>query len=544
MKLRDVLSDCRYERIVAGEDNDLSKALNTELSGISYDSRKALKGCLFVAIKGENFDGHDFINGAIKRGAVAAVHEEEMSIGQLNPPFTKGVCGEVNSDVIFIHVKNGRDALACISNNFYKRPSLDISVIGVTGTNGKTTVTYIIKSILETWEKDVGLIGTIGYLIRGSESPALHTTPEAPEFQGLLRDMVSAGCSHVVTEVSSHALSQKRVDYTIFDIAVFTNLTRDHLDFHQTMENYYCAKKRLFTELLSDKGTAVINTDDEWGRRLLAEACENNRLYGRKGEKNNAHAAITYGIFPDADVMAVDIENSLSGVSFTLRHRDEYCRIESPLLGMTGVYNILASVSAAIALNVPKDVIAEGVRNVKPVKGRLENIDYGQDFLCIIDYAHTPDALERLISTVRELEKGKGAKGKGQGGEKANIITVFGCGGNRDHGKRPVMGEIAARLSDYVIITSDNPRKEDPVRIINEIELGITKKNYLIVSDRRDAINMAIDKARSGDIVIVAGKGHEDYQEIGEARYRFSDTEVVREAIRNKIKKKQADSEQ
>lgn len=538
MRLTEIMAGCRYREVLSGAlriQHQATEALQcasantetlpeTEVSGIAYDSRKVSKGNIFVAIKGENFDGHDFIKDAIIKGAGVIVHEKITSMKQSETA--------KEAAPVFIRVEDSREALACISNNFYERPSWDISVIGVTGTNGKTTTTYLIKSILEAWKRDVGLIGTLGYLVSGNEYAALHTTPESPEFQGLLRDMASSGCNYVVTEVSSHALSQKRVDYTLFDIAVFTNLTRDHLDYHKTMEDYFDAKKRLFTDLLSEEATAVINLDDEWGRKLASEL--------NKRPANDADAVITYGIDKEADVVAVDIENSFSGVSFALQHKNKSFRIDSPLIGSTNVYNILAAVSVAIALDIPDETIMEGIRDIKPVKGRLEKVDYGQDFLCIIDYAHTPDALERLLVTARELmAKVTSSRQKGlPASEDATprIITVFGCGGNRDKGKRPIMGGIATRLSDYAIITSDNPRRENPMEIIRDIEAGAAGDNYEVIPDRREAINAAVARARAGDIVIIAGKGHESYQEIGDARLGFSDKEVGRDAIKCKLK--------
>ncbi|MGD0885705.1 MAG: UDP-N-acetylmuramoyl-L-alanyl-D-glutamate--2,6-diaminopimelate ligase [Thermodesulfovibrionales bacterium] len=501
MRLGEILSECAYESVrddtLAATDG-ASGIFDAEISSVAYDSRKAMKNTLFVAIRGESLDGHDFIRDAVRRGATAVVAENGH--------------GEGRSVPVWIRVQDSRDALACISNNFFQRPSECIPLIGVTGTNGKTTTTYLIKSILEAWGKDVGLIGTIRYLIKDAEYPAFHTTPESLEFQGLLRKMVESGCAYVVTEVSSHALSQKRVDYTRFKSAVFTNLTRDHLDFHGTMERYYDAKKRLFTEFLS--GTAVINADDAWGERLMREI------------KNDV---FTYGIVSGADIVAKDIAVTFSGVSFLLRQREgKAVEIDSPLIGVTNVYNILAAAAAALVLGVPMNVIRQGIRKISPIEGRLEKIDEGQSFSCLVDYAHTPDALERLISTVREITAGE---------RRTRIITVFGCGGNRDRGKRPVMGEIAARLSDAVLITSDNPRKEDPLEIIREIESGIIKDNYVIVPDRKDAITMAVDKAGDGDVVIIAGKGHEEYQEIGEKKYQFSDRLVASEAIRKRLTK-------
>ncbi len=547
MKLGDILSNCEDEIVMSNEtevtseeqSKDLSLSLDREISGVAYDSRKVAMNGMFVAIKGENFDGHDFISDAIGKGAVVIVSQQTG--------VKAGRRGLMDSPTIFIKAKDSRRALACMANNFYRRPSENVSVIGVTGTNGKTTTSYLIKSILEAWEKKVGLIGTIAYLIGGRAYPALHTTPESLEFQGLLYEMASAGCSHVVTEVSSHALSQRRVDFTRFVVAVFTNLTRDHLDFHETMEKYFGAKERLFTELLSETGTAVINADDAWGRKLLKDL----REITARDQGDECPAIITYGIDGEADVSASEREDSLSGVSFTLTCKGGTYRMDSPFIGVPNVYNILAAISVGIALNIPMEVIQEGIRNIPQVKGRLERVDAGQDFLCIIDYAHTPDALERLILTARELTPSltlppRGG-GQGRGGDPEprtpnalpQIITLFGCGGDRDRGKRPVMGEIATRLSDYVIITSDNPRSEDPGEIIREIVSGISKDNYTPVLDRRDAVISAVGKAGTGDILLIAGKGHEEYQEIKGVRYRFSDREVVEEAIRTKLRKMQ-----
>lgn len=520
MRLRELLRDCQYELCETGF-RTCKDLLDIDISGIAYDSRKVDGNNIFVAIMGGHADGRNFINDAVIRGAVAVVHEKTVSAQSTThgqPAVSKNLELQTqDSELLFIQVKDSRKALACLSNNFYQRPSENLSVIGVTGTNGKTTTTYLIRSILEEWHKETGLIGTISYCIKDREYPALYTTPESLEFQALLGEMLSSGCSHVVAEISSHALYQKRVDYTRFVAAAFTNLTRDHLDFHVTMENYYDAKRILFTELLSEAGTAVINVDDEWGRRLYTEI--KDRLLPNQ-------RIITCGINDEgADIKAEDIENSYSGISFTLMQEGKRgIEIESPLLGITNVYNILIAASVAKGLNMPDEAIRDGIKNVRAIKGRFEKIDIGQGFLCIIDYAHTPDALERLISTARTLVIGQ---------KSAHIITVFGCGGDRDRGKRPLMGDIATRLSDYVIITSDNPRNEDPLGIIKEIESGISNKNYLIVPDRHEAISMAVKKAENGDIVLIAGKGHEDYQEIKGKRHLFSDREIAEEALRN-----------
>ncbi len=548
MKLAEVLADCPCELVTSKKSQaanrnsrDLLHAHGSigdiDISAIAYDSRKVTDNGLFVAVRGGSSDGHDFIGDAIKRGAAAVVCEKKApgnglratsknSASQDSRDWSSGV--NVSSPVTIL-VDDSRETLACVSNNFYHRPSEGLSVIGVTGTNGKTTTTYLIKSVLEAWGKGAGLIGTITYIIGDRHYTATHTTPESPEFQSLLAEMASAGCSHVVTEVSSHSLAQKRVDHTRFAVVVFTNLTRDHLDFHGTMEAYFVSKERLFTELLSRQGVAVINVDDEWGRRLGNDV-------GNVRGKGMGPSVVTYGLNEEADVSASDITASGSGISFVLKHGLASFRIDSPLVGMPNVYNLLAAASAGIALGVPTDVIRAGLAKVGLVKGRLETVEAGQDFLCIIDYAHTPDALERLLRTARELlDEARKAKDKAPKTEN-KIVVVFGCGGDRDRGKRPLMGEIAARLGDYVIITSDNPRSEDPEQIIKEVISGISNDNCHPISDRRNAIVRAVDMAGPGDVVVIAGKGHEDYQEIGGRRYKFSDREVAEEAIRNRLK--------
>lgn len=497
MRLRDLMRDCMSAEETPGE-----YLLDIDITAITYDSRRVVNNSLFVAIKGENHDGNDFIMDAIDKGARVVFFEGEAA--NIDMELIK------KRNILMIKVKDARTALACLSNNFYGRPSERLNIIGVTGTNGKTTTTHLIRTILETWGKATGLIGTISYSFKGNDYPAIHTTPEAVGFQSLLKDMLDSGCSHVITEVSSHSLKQRRVDYTKFSIAVFTNLTRDHLDFHGTLEDYYLSKRRLFTDLLIDKGIAVINIDDEWGRRLFSE------LSGLRPDLR----VITYGIKSDATITPIMIEKSKEGSSLKVRIQPSalslqpILQIDSPLIGIPNIYNILSAVSVALSLNIPEEIIMEGLRKDTVVRGRFEKVEAGQDFLCIIDYAHTPDALERLILTAREIIS------------KGRVITVFGCGGNRDKGKRPIMGRIATGLSDYVIITSDNPRNEDPGAIISDIISGVIRNNYEIIPDRVDAIGRAITMAESGDILLIAGKGHEDYQEIKGKRERFSDREV------------------
>lgn len=480
---------------------DVSGDPGVEIAGLSYDSRKTGKGHLFFALPGEHADGHRFIGRALENGAAAVVYEKpEVSPGDRRSP-----------QVTLIQVRDSREALASASNNFFRRPSRSLQVIGITGTNGKTTTTYLIKSILEEWGQKVGLIGTIQYMIRDTVYEAKHTTPEALEFQALLHEMLDAGCGYVVTEVSSHALAQKRVDGTVFKEAVFTNLTRDHLDFHKTMEDYFASKIRLFTELMDSSATAIVNNDDPWGRKLIGMI------------KGNLY---TYGLEPGSDLLASEIQDSFDGLKFSVTLHGRKFDIVSALMGLPNVYNILSATGVSVSLGVPWKVIVDGIRKANPAKGRFEKVDAGQEFLAIVDFAHTEDALERLMHTARGLGRGK-------------IITVFGCGGDRDRGKRPAMGSLATRLSDFVIITSDNPRSERPEEIIREIEKGAAAgRNYLIEPDRREAIKKAVLMAENDDIVLIAGKGHEAYQEIAGKRYPFSDREVLEEAIRECMEKK------
>jgi len=488
MKIKELIEEPEIICIIGSDE--------LEVSGISYDSRNVEPGHLFVAMQGEKVDGHDFIGDAVKKGAIAIVHEKEIADSGRFSPFAS-----------LIRVKDSRKLLACAANVYYHAPSRAMTVIGITGTNGKTTTTYILKSILEAWGKKVGLIGTIQYMISDAVYPATHTTPESLEFQALLHDMLVAGCSHVVAEISSHALSQKRIDNTIFKAGVFTNLTRDHLDFHGTMDDYFLSKKRFFTDLLDKKAMSIINHDDSWGRRL-AESIVTGQY--------------TYGLETGADLMASEMSNSFDGLRFKLTFRGRVYDIVSPLVGLPNVYNILSAAGAAASVGVPWDVILEGIRKSPAIRGRFEKIDVGQKFLAIVDYAHTEDALERLIYTARSLTKGK-------------IITVFGCGGDRDKGKRPRMGAIATRLSDSVIITSDNPRSEKPEDIIKDIETGAARRNYLVEADRKEAIKRAVLMAEEKDVVLVAGKGHETCQEIGGKRFPFNDREVIEESIRHLI---------
>jgi UDP-N-acetylmuramoyl-L-alanyl-D-glutamate--2,6-diaminopimelate ligase len=528
MILKELLQGCDFINNSFPSDRDIA--------GVAYDSRKVKEGHLFVAIKGERYDGHDFIPEAIKKGAIAVVGERDLR------------------DVdIYIHVKDSRRTLACIAHNFYGKPSENLVLIGVTGTNGKTTTTHILKSILESWGKEVGLIGTIHYMIKDTAYPAPFTTPESLEFHGLLKDMISAGCTHVISEVSSHALEQRRVDGAVFKVAAFTNLTRDHLDFHKTMENYFRAKERLFRELLDKDGTCVINMDDPYGKRMTSELGS-----ASGGQDLELRRILTYGLEDGADIIAREINPSAGGLKFKISFRGRSYDVSSPIMGLPNVYNIMSAAGVSISLGVPWQIILEGIRKTGSVTGRFEKVDLGQNFLCLIDYAHTEDALERLICAARELLKKSLVNSQipphppllkgGMGGlstlnselrtlnSSPRIITVFGCGGDRDRGKRPKMGAVATRLSDLVILTSDNPRSEEPSDIIQEIEEGVVRRNYIKEPDRREAIRKAVNLACDRDIILIAGKGHEDYQEIKGTRYRFNDREILEEAIKDKLR--------
>lgn len=473
--------------------------ININIDHITYNSKDIKEGSLFFAISGQKSDGHFFIEEAIKKGARAVVYET----GHFIP--------SEYTDVTWIGVNDSRDALAWISSKFYGNPSEKLKIIGITGTNGKTTTSYLIREILKRYGQKTGVIGTIKYLIDDEEKVAVHTTPEAPEFQGLLNEMLLKGVEYVITEVSSHALALKRVDYTKFDIAVFTNLSRDHLDFHKDMEDYFNAKKRLFTELLKKEGVAVINFDDVYGRKLAEQ------LSSKK---------ITYSIEnPQADIYVKNYRLNFKETEINLDiKKEKELFIKTHLLGIPNIYNVISAVSVVVALNIPLDIIESALLDAHSPDGRFERVDEGQDFLVFVDYAHTPDALERLLISVRKLKEEISKNGR--------IVTVFGCGGNRDRGKRPQMGKIATELSDYVILTSDNPRWEEPREIIREIEEGILKDNYIVVPDRAMSLWIGTKLCKKGDILIVAGKGHEDYQEIKGERYPFSDREVLVKALR------------
>lgn len=465
--------------------------LDRDITGITYDSRRVLPGNLFVAMRGEHTDGHRYVEAAIERGATAVVLEREAS---LNPRATR------------IRVADARRTLAAAAARFYNEPSLALKVVGVTGTNGKTTTSFMLKSIFDAAGWGAGLLGTVQYQVGQRIIPAARTTPESVEIQDLMSQMLRAGCRGVAMEVSSHALELQRVAGIDFDVAVFTNLSQDHLDFHGTMENYFQAKTKLFRSLgtMQKRGRAVVNADDGYGRRLIA-------LLG--GES----AVVTYGALGDATIRASDIRVSADGTYFVVRTPAGSLSVQLPLIGRYNVHNALAAIGAAWALGIDLARIEEGLSHMPAVPGRLERMDIHQPFQVYVDYAHTEDALRKVLMTVSELTKGR-------------LICVFGCGGDRDQGKRAPMGEAACELADFSILTSDNPRTEDPRAILRQIEEGFAagaQSRYQVIEDRQAAIERALDIARPGDSVVIAGKGHETYQEFADTVVPFSDRQVV-----------------
>ncbi len=468
---------------------------------VTSDSRDVVPGSVFVALKGLKTDGNAFARDAIARGAIAVVADVAAPAGVSAP---------------WIQVADARLALAALAAEFFANPSEQLVLVGITGTNGKTTTSYLLASIFEAAGMPCGRIGTVGYQVAGREREAPRTTPEAPELQRMLREMVAAGAAGCVMEASSHALALRRVEFLHFRAAIFTNLTRDHLDFHRDMEAYFRAKRRLF-ELLPAGSFGVSNLDDPRGAAFAAAAPR----------------AVTYAIDAPADVRPGPLSFSLDGLAFEARTPRGTLALRSPLVGRPNAYNVLAAAATAMALDLPFNAIEQGIARLGLVPGRFQLVSApADDVRVVVDYAHTDDALKNLLETARPLASER-------------VITVFGCGGDRDTTKRPLMGAVASRLSDLVVITSDNPRSEDPERIIDEIKRGIVMPAdrtprgqaaprttpHLAIVDRKQAIERAIHEARRGDLVLVAGKGHEKYQELGGRVLPFDDVEVAREAL-------------
>jgi UDP-N-acetylmuramoyl-L-alanyl-D-glutamate--2,6-diaminopimelate ligase len=471
--------------------------LDRLVTAVTDDSRAVTAGSLFVAVQGERVDGHAFVSQAVQAGAIAIVVQ-----GSVEP-----------ESIPLVRVADSRRALGLIASRFYGDPSAQLTMIGVTGTNGKTTTTYLCKALLEGIGRRVGLIGTVAYQIASETISASHTTPGALELQGLLAKMRDAGLNSVVMEVSSHALAMDRTVGCEYDVAVFTNLTQDHLDYHGTMEEYFQAKMRLFTGLGTGKKTsqrAIVNMDDPYGSKVRA-ACR--------------VPVWSYAVNSRAELKAEQVRLSMGGTTFTAATPAGSFTVESRLVGEHNVYNLLGAIGVALHAGATCEQVREAVENVANVPGRFERVSAGQDFTVVVDYAHTEDALVRLLAAAQALKTHR-------------IITLFGCGGDRDRGKRPKMGRAAVEHSDVVVLTSDNPRTEDPMAILREVEVGIRDAlqrrghvEYHLVPDRREAIRVAVRLARTGDILLIAGKGHEDYQIIGTKKFHFDDREVAREAI-------------
>ncbi len=499
MKLESFLQHLQYEYFSG--DPEL------EVKGIAYDSRSVKQGDLFVAVRGSNVDGHLFLKEAVRRGAVAAVVEKARACPDQIP------C---------IRVSDTREALSRLAVHFYSRPYEQMNLVGITGTNGKTTISYLLESILEKAGRKPGVIGTVSYRFPGHVYKAPVTTPESLDLMRIMREMADEGVSHVLLEVSSHALNQGRTRGCPFRVAIFTNLSRDHLDYHGSMEAYFEAKSALFTSLKKEGagqgGTAVINMDDPWGKTL--------------SERTEAEV-VTYGIRNTGDFQAEDIRMSETGMSVRLKTPKGSVNVRSALVGDFNVYNMLAAAAAAMSLGARLEEIVSGIEDLPGVPGRLERVKNRSQKNIIVDYSHTPDALAKALRALKPFAKRR-------------LICVFGCGGDRDKGKRGEMGRVAAQLSDWIFLTSDNPRTEDPNAIISQIEEGVRtegfteqggaslrnakSKGYRIVPDRAEAIAMAVDMATEGDVVLIAGKGHETYQIVGREIRDFDDRKIAAQA--------------
>lgn len=501
MKLAALVADARTLAPEARAAVERLDAGGRDVTSVIHDSRAADPGALFVAVRGQRADGAEFAAQAAARGAVAIVAET---------PAPAGI------DIPWLVTADARAALAELASIVYARPSDDLQLVGVTGTNGKTTCTYLLAAIFDAADLACGRMGTVSVKVAGRERDASHTTPEASEVQRLLREMVDGGDRACAMEVSSHALVLQRAAYLKFRAALFTNLTRDHLDFHGDMQQYFEAKRRLFT-MLPAGAPAVLNVDDPRGVELA----------------RTLPTVVTYAIDRDADIRPVDVHASLEGLAFDVETPHGRLAVRSPLVGRPNVYNILGAVGVADALGISHRAIEQGLARLEGVPGRFQMVSgRTDDVRVVVDYAHTDDALKNLLETARPLASGR-------------LITVFGCGGDRDTTKRPLMGAVAARLSDLVVVTSDNPRSEDPERIIEDVKRGIVPPRdpgapprattpFIAIVDRRLAIEHAIKSAKAGDLVLVAGKGHEKYQIIGDRTLPFDDVDVARAALQRR----------
>jgi len=472
---------------------ELSEDLRgVQITGLEYDSRRVEGGFLFFAFPGSRVDGREFAQSAMEKGAAAVASELP------SPPGFGGA---------WIEVEHGRQALAIASHNFYGHPDERLGLTGVTGTNGKTTTAFLIDAILRAAGKTTALVGTIEYRLAGEVRAAVNTTPESLDLYRIFDALEKAGGTHATMEVSSHALALHRVYGITFHTAVFTNLTRDHLDFHQTMDNYFAAKRLLFQPLGARAPRwAVINRDDPYGQQIASDP--------------EVHT-IRYGFEEGADLKASELEMDFPGLRFTVEYRNERVRLNSPLVGKINAYNIMAACGAALSYGLDWKIIATGVANCKQVPGRFETVTAGQPFMVVVDYAHTDDALKNVIAAARELHPKR-------------VITLFGCGGDRDRAKRPLMGMAAGQGSDFVVLTSDNPRSEDPIAIMNDALVGLRRFDipHIVEPDRAKAIQAALREARPGDLVILAGKGHEPYQILKDRVIHFDDREMAATVLR------------
>jgi UDP-N-acetylmuramoyl-L-alanyl-D-glutamate--2,6-diaminopimelate ligase len=482
---------------------------DADISGLFYDSREVVPGGAFFALRGAITDGHKYIDQALRQGAVVVVFEEEHPL----PPEVTGVL-----------VEDCRRALALAASAFFRDPTRDMTVLGVTGTNGKTTVTYLLESILRTAGKRPAVLGTVNYRFGDQILPSKHTTPESVDLLRTIAEFRGAGADALVLEVSSHALEQHRVDGIHFDVGVFTNLTPEHLDYHGDLESYFAAKCRLF-DGLGDYGPrlGVVNIDDPCGERLVKQA-----------ESRTTGDLLTCGLSAGAAVRPVRSILSLSGIEARISSPQGAFDLRSPLLGEFNLHNLLCAAAAALALDIPPESVAQGLNQAPPVPGRLEPVANDLGALVLVDYAHTGDALDKVLSTLQDLNPRR-------------LVTIFGCGGDRDRSKRPVMGSVAARRSDLAVLTSDNPRTEDPLVIIEDVRPGLEQvlggewsreeagsrsgRGYVVIPDRREAIRFATGLLQAGDLLLVAGKGHEDYQIIGREKFHFDDREELRRAL-------------
>lgn len=469
-------------------------ATDQEVKGITHDSRQVKSGFIFCALPGLRDDGNSYIQDAIEKGAIAIISDRTTAVSR--------------AQAAFILVRDARSSMAALACAFYNDPSHALQIIGITGTNGKTTSAFMARDILRAAGRNPGLIGTVAYEISDRVIPATRTTPESTDLQRMLAEMLRVGCGSAVLEVSSHALSQQRVVGTEFDVAVFTNLTHDHLDYHETESLYFEAKSLLFRSLISQqkKAFAIVNIDDPWGAKLAQLPELREQL-------------ISYGWHPTAQVRAEHIQIGAGGSEFTVSSPWGSAALKIKLLGRYNIHNALAALAACGALGIEPSMSAAVLARIAAVPGRLEEIKTGQDFQVFVDYAHTENALHNVLSTLREITPKR-------------LIVVFGCGGNRDKKKRPLMGHTATQLADYSILTADNPRKENPSDIIAEIRAGIQQTDaYEVVEDRYEAIVRALTLADSGDVILIAGKGHENYQEFADTVIPFDDRHVVRESL-------------